>query len=210
MPPRGPVGPWPLSSLVDVTGDCGQNRVRCEARHHTGYSYARAEHAAPVGSCRSVGTPGHPAGPGCARASGGGRRLDRAADPACHRRDQPMRSGVRAAARVRWLSDDLGADHSRRQGRTGDLSVYTRRERSRHRPRGRRGPVCPGRRGSRSAHGLFAAQYQTLVDEFKRGRRVRVQLRFWSTWPKTGTHSATFSLIGFTRAHAGLADCRAR
>jgi len=55
---------------------------------------------------------------------------------------------------------------------------------------------------------LFAAQYQTLVEEFKRGRRVRVQLRFWPTWPKTGTHSATFSLIGFTRAHARLSDCR--
>lgn len=55
---------------------------------------------------------------------------------------------------------------------------------------------------------LFAAQYQTLVEEFKRGRRLRVQLRFWPTWPKTGTHSATFSLIGFTRAHTKMSDCR--
>jgi hypothetical protein len=39
---------------------------------------------------------------------------------------------------------------------------------------------------------------------------VQVQLRFWPTWPKTGTHSATFSLIGFTRTHAGLAECRTR
>jgi hypothetical protein len=54
----------------------------------------------------------------------------------------------------------------------------------------------------------FAAQYQTLMQEFKRGLRVRVQLRFWPTWPKTGTHSATFSLIGFTRAHARMSDCR--
>jgi hypothetical protein len=51
---------------------------------------------------------------------------------------------------------------------------------------------------------LFAAQYRPLLEEFKRGRRVRVQLRFWPTWPKTGTHSATFSLIGFTRAHTGM------
>jgi hypothetical protein len=55
---------------------------------------------------------------------------------------------------------------------------------------------------------LFAAQYRTLVEEFKRGRRARVQLRFWPTWPKTGTHSATFSLIGFTRAHTGMSECR--
>ncbi len=55
---------------------------------------------------------------------------------------------------------------------------------------------------------LFAAQYQTLVEEFKRGRQVRVQLRFWPTWPKTGTHSATFSLIGFTRAHTRMSECR--
>jgi hypothetical protein len=35
-----------------------------------------------------------------------------------------------------------------------------------------------------------------------------VQLRFWPTWPATGTHSVTFSLIGFTRAYAQLGDCK--
>jgi hypothetical protein len=35
-----------------------------------------------------------------------------------------------------------------------------------------------------------------------------VRLRFWPTWPATGTHSATFSLIGFTRAYEQLAGCR--
>jgi hypothetical protein len=56
---------------------------------------------------------------------------------------------------------------------------------------------------------VFTAHYGMLVDDFKRGLRVRVQLRFWPTWPKTRAHSATFSLIGFTRAHAHLSDCRA-
>jgi hypothetical protein len=60
--------------------------------------------------------------------------------------------------------------------------------------------------GQRTA--VFSAQYGKLVDDFKRGVRVRVQLRFWPTWPKTGPHSAAFSLIGFTRAHAHLSDCR--
>ena len=58
--------------------------------------------------------------------------------------------------------------------------------------------------GDRTAE--FTSRYAALVNEFKRGLRVRVQLRFWPTWPKTGTHSATFSLIGFTRAHARLAQ----
>lgn len=57
---------------------------------------------------------------------------------------------------------------------------------------------------------LFRTQYDLLVEEFKRGLKVRAQLRFWPTWPKTGTHSATFSLIGFTRTHVGLAECRTR
>ena len=55
---------------------------------------------------------------------------------------------------------------------------------------------------------VFTSRYEALVQAFERGRRVRVQLRFWPTWPKTGTHAATFSLIGFTRARARLADCR--
>jgi hypothetical protein len=61
--------------------------------------------------------------------------------------------------------------------------------------------------GERTA--VFRSRYEALVEDFKRGLKVRVQLRFWPTWPKTGTHSATFSLIGFTRTHARLADCRA-
>jgi hypothetical protein len=60
--------------------------------------------------------------------------------------------------------------------------------------------------GGRTA--VFRTQYDTLIEDFKRGLKVRVQLRFWPTWPKTSTHSATFSLIGFTRTHERLADCR--
>jgi hypothetical protein len=55
---------------------------------------------------------------------------------------------------------------------------------------------------------VFTSRRDALVEDFKRGLKVRVQLRFWPTWPKTTTHSATFSLIGFTRSHARLADCR--
>jgi len=55
---------------------------------------------------------------------------------------------------------------------------------------------------------VFESRYAALVEQFKRGLRARVQLRFWPTWPETGTHSATFSLIGFTRAHTGLGECK--
>jgi hypothetical protein len=55
---------------------------------------------------------------------------------------------------------------------------------------------------------VFRSRYDTLVADFKRGLKVRVQLRFWPTWPKTTTRSATFSLIGFTRTHARLGECR--
>ena len=55
---------------------------------------------------------------------------------------------------------------------------------------------------------VFESRYGTLVEQFKRGARARVQLRFWPTWPATGTHSATFSLIGFTRAYDRLGECK--
>jgi hypothetical protein len=55
---------------------------------------------------------------------------------------------------------------------------------------------------------VFESQYGALVEQFRRGLRARVQLRFWPTWPETGAHSATFSLIGFTRAYAELEECK--
>lgn len=66
--------------------------------------------------------------------------------------------------------------------------------------------VRPDEAGQKAA--VFASEYRGLVDAFKRGRRVRVQLRFWPTWPKTDTYSATFSLMGFTRAYAEMSRCR--
>jgi hypothetical protein len=54
----------------------------------------------------------------------------------------------------------------------------------------------------------FDSRYGRLIELFKAGTRLRVQLRFWPEWPATGTHSATFSLIGFTKAYGELAGCR--
>jgi len=69
-------------------------------------------------------------------------------------------------------------------------------------------PLIPMDRLGEPRTAVFESQYVTLVEQFKHGLRARVQLRFWPTWPVTGTHSATVSLIGFTRAHAGLTDCK--
>ena len=55
---------------------------------------------------------------------------------------------------------------------------------------------------------VFDTKYARLVELFKAGARLRVQLRFWPEWPATGTHSAIFSLIGFTKAYGELAGCR--
>jgi hypothetical protein len=55
---------------------------------------------------------------------------------------------------------------------------------------------------------LFDSKHAQLVERFKGGTSLRVQLRFWPEWPATGTHWATFSLIGFTKAYGELAGCR--
>jgi hypothetical protein len=55
---------------------------------------------------------------------------------------------------------------------------------------------------------LFDSKYDALVAQFKAGTQVRVQLRFWPTWPATGAHSTTLSLIGFTKGYGQLSECR--
>jgi hypothetical protein len=49
----------------------------------------------------------------------------------------------------------------------------------------------------------------TLITQFKAGLRANVTLRFWPTWPETGTHAIEVSLIGFTKAWDEMqASCR--
>lgn len=48
---------------------------------------------------------------------------------------------------------------------------------------------------------VFEASATTLIPQFRAGLRARLQLRFWPTWPVTGTHDADVSLIGFTKAY---------
>jgi hypothetical protein len=55
---------------------------------------------------------------------------------------------------------------------------------------------------------VFTSQYPRLIEQFKQGARVRAQLRFWPTWPVTGTHTAIFSLSGFSKAYAAMLACK--
>ena len=69
-------------------------------------------------------------------------------------------------------------------------------------------PFIPIDRIQDRKQAVFEKQYEKIVQLFKEGREVRVQLRFWPTWPATGTHSTTFSLMGFTKAYGEAAHCR--
>jgi len=69
-------------------------------------------------------------------------------------------------------------------------------------------PLVPMDRlaGPKTAH--CDSKHARPVELFKAGARLRVQFRFWPEWPAPKTHSATFSLSGFTRADGELAGCR--
>jgi hypothetical protein len=69
-------------------------------------------------------------------------------------------------------------------------------------------PLIPMDRIRDLKQAVFEKQYEKIVQLFKEGREVRVQLRFWPTWPATGTHSVSFSLMGFTKAYGEAAGCR--
>ena len=54
---------------------------------------------------------------------------------------------------------------------------------------------------------VFDKQIAEIVEQFKKGLRVTLTLRFWPTYPSTGAKTVTFSLIGFTKAHNELGSC---
>lgn len=54
---------------------------------------------------------------------------------------------------------------------------------------------------------VFEKDISKIIEQFKQGRRATFALKFWPTYPNTGTKTATFSLIGFTKAYANLPNC---
>ncbi len=55
---------------------------------------------------------------------------------------------------------------------------------------------------------IFADGLEAILPQFIRGAEVTVLLRFWPTYPATGRHQATFTLIGFTKAYESYQACR--
>jgi len=54
---------------------------------------------------------------------------------------------------------------------------------------------------------VFERDATHIIEQFRRGLKVAVTLKFWPTWPDKGRQTAEFSLIGFTKAFAQLPDC---
>lgn len=53
----------------------------------------------------------------------------------------------------------------------------------------------------------FESASAALMEQFKSGRVLSLQLRFWPAWPQTGPRSVEFSLMGFTKAHREMIAC---
>lgn len=67
---------------------------------------------------------------------------------------------------------------------------------------------------------LFAVSYTKILEQLKKasvsvktGQKsaspaVKVPLRFWPTWPATGTHAVEFRLEGFSKAYTDMVACK--
>ncbi len=54
---------------------------------------------------------------------------------------------------------------------------------------------------------IFERDAEHIVEQFRRGLKVVVTLKFWPTWPDKGAKQTEFSLIGFTKAFSQLPNC---
>lgn len=54
----------------------------------------------------------------------------------------------------------------------------------------------------------FDTDMATIVEQFRKGNRVRIYLRFWPSYPATQRYEAMFSLAGFTRAWKDYTECK--
>ena len=57
-------------------------------------------------------------------------------------------------------------------------------------------------------HVLFSKHSDAILEQFVRGRSVKLYLRFWPSYPATQRYEASFSLIGFTRTFNDYKQCR--
>jgi len=53
----------------------------------------------------------------------------------------------------------------------------------------------------------FDTGMPALIEQFRKGNRVRIYMRFWPTYPATQRVEIAFSLAGFTRAWNDYMAC---
>ena len=54
----------------------------------------------------------------------------------------------------------------------------------------------------------FHSDMAAIIEQFRKGNKARVYLRFWPTYPVTQRYEAVFSLAGFTRTWNGYMECK--
>ncbi|MDH5446045.1 MAG: hypothetical protein OEY52_10835 [Gammaproteobacteria bacterium] len=59
----------------------------------------------------------------------------------------------------------------------------------------------------KKTNAIFDKKAEEMVQEFIKGKQIKLVLGFWPSWPKTQTVSSRFSLQGFTRAYRKFQYC---
>ena len=55
---------------------------------------------------------------------------------------------------------------------------------------------------------LFKSDVAAIIEQFRKGSKASIHLRFWPSYPATQRYPAGFSLMGFTRAWNAYLECR--
>jgi hypothetical protein len=55
---------------------------------------------------------------------------------------------------------------------------------------------------------VFRSELATIVEQFIKGLRVTLQIRYWPTYPATNNYQTDFSLLGFTNAYQEYKSCQ--
>jgi hypothetical protein len=56
---------------------------------------------------------------------------------------------------------------------------------------------------------VFSSDLDTIIQQFIKGLRVTLHIRYWPTYPTTNNFKISFSLIGFTKAYHEYESCMA-
>ena len=55
---------------------------------------------------------------------------------------------------------------------------------------------------------VFNSELGTIIEQFIKGLRVTLHMRFWPNYPATDNFKTTFTLIGFTKAYQEYQFCK--